>query len=67
MPNQLKFSIDVSIHIDDDNIGAAGEYTLLLDPRFTTEQINAVIEDIAGSAKVVLQEKVLSMIDTKAE
>ena len=67
MPNQLKFSIDVSIHIDDDNIGAAGEYTLLLDPRFTAEQINAVIEDIAGSAKIVLQEKVLSLIDTKAE
>ena len=67
MPNQLKFSIDVSIHIDDDNIGAVGEYTLLLDPRFTAEQINAVVEDIAGSAKIVLQEKVLSMIDTKSE
>jgi len=67
MSNQLKFSIDVSIHIDGDNIGAADEYILLLDPRFTAEQINAVVEDIAGSAKIVLQEKVLSMIETKSE
>ena len=67
MPNQLRFSIDVSIHIDGDNIGAMGEYTLLLDSRFTAEQINAFIEDIAGSTKIVLQEKVLSLIDTKAE